>query len=149
MTYKAKHKRNNFPKPVQRAALERSGGFCECTGPAYGKARGERCNAPLSKGVNFEHVIADSIGGKPTLANCLAACPSCNLYKADKIDKPVAAKTKRQSDKHHGIKKPKASIQSAGFQKRDREKASGNVLGLKQRSDAQLAAIGNKMRVNK
>ena len=117
MTYVAHHKRLNFPKDIRRAALERSGGYCECVGPDYGLPLGKRCNAPLSKGIHFEHIIADSIGGKPHLTNCLASCPKCNLYKADHIDKPRAAKVKRQSDKHHGILSSKAHIANRGFAK--------------------------------
>lgn len=116
MTYAARHKRTNFPKRVRREALERSGGRCECIGPDYGLGLGKRCNTPLSKGVHFEHIIADSIGGGPTLSNCLAACPKCNLHKADHIDKSLAAKVKRQSDKHHGISASRGpTIANRGF----------------------------------
>jgi hypothetical protein len=115
MTYTAKHKRMNFPKPVQRQALERSGGACEAIGPEYGLEPRQRCSAPLSKGVNFEHILADALGGKPVLANCLAVCPKCNQFKNNHHDTPKAAKLKRQSDKHHGIKAAKPQIKNRGF----------------------------------
>lgn len=104
--------RKNFPVAVKRAALKRSGGFCEGEGPLYGHAKDVRCNVPLSKGLDFDHVNGDSNGGKPTLANCAAVCPPCNQFKNNKHDTPRAAKGKRQSDNHKGIKKSKKSIPS-------------------------------------
>lgn len=62
--------RREFPKAVKREALLRSGGICEGEGHLYGLPDGVRCNRDLSYGVHFDHVNADSNGGKPTLENC-------------------------------------------------------------------------------
>lgn len=96
--------RTEFPKPVLREALRRSGMLCEAVGPLYGLKPDQRCSRPLSKGVRFDHAIADGIGGKPTLENCAAVCPLCHAFKTAKHDIPRIAKTKRQSDKALGIR---------------------------------------------
>lgn len=101
--------RHEFPKPVKREALLRSGGLCEGEGHLYGLAEGVRCNRDLAYGVHFDHVNADSNGGKPTLENCAAVCPHCNMHKAYKHDTPRAAKLKRQRDKHNGIRTRKGA----------------------------------------
>lgn len=106
------HKRQNFPKKVQRAALDRSGGICEAVGILYGWPVGVRCTAKLSKAKNFDHVNGDSNGGKPTLENCAVTCPKCNQIKNNKTDTPRAAKGLRTQDKHRGIKTAKTPIPS-------------------------------------
>ena len=100
--------RREFSKAVRREALLRSGGLCEAVGPLYGLEPEQRCNVKLSYGVHFDHVNADSNGGEPTLENCAATCPHCNMFKAHKHDTPRAAKVKRQYDKHNGIVRPKS-----------------------------------------
>nr|DAE48844.1 MAG TPA: HNHc [Caudoviricetes sp.] len=109
--------RREFTKEIKRAALRRSLGKCEAVGEMYGFKPGQRCNAPLSVGVQYDHIIADSIGGEPTLDNCAAVCVSCHGYKTRTVDTPRAAKTKRMSDKAKGITRPKGTIKSAGFVK--------------------------------
>lgn len=109
--------RREFTKEIKRAALRRSLGKCEAIGEMYGFKPGQRCNAPLSVGVQYDHIIADSIGGEPTLENCAAVCVSCHGYKTRTVDTPRAAKTKRMSDKANGIVRPKGAIKSAGFAK--------------------------------
>ena len=103
--------RKEFPKPVKRAALLRSGGLCEGEG-----------NRDLAYGVHFDHVNADSNGGKPTLENCAAVCPHCNMHKAYHHDTPRAAKLKRQSDKDKGIRTRKSApipgSKASGLRKR-------------------------------
>src|SRR5690348_14441431 len=97
--------RREFSRQVKRAALERAGGRCEASGAFYGLSSVARCYMPLNHGVEFDHVIADAIGGEPTLANCLCVCKRCHLWKSARRDTPLAAKTKRQQDKHNGIRK--------------------------------------------
>lgn len=106
--------RKEFPKPVKREALRRSGGQCEAEGPRYGWPENKRCNADLAFGVQFDHGIADSHGGKPTLENCVAVCIKCHAFKT-KMDTEIAAKLKRVSDKAVGIARPKGQIRSRGF----------------------------------
>lgn len=109
------YRRKEFSKAVKRDALLRSGGLCEAVGPLYGLEPEQRCNVKLSYGVHFDHVNADSNGGEPTLENCAATCPHCNMFKAHKHDTPRAAKVKRQFDKHNGIVRPKGKIPSRKF----------------------------------
>lgn len=97
--------RLEFGKPVKREALRRSGGLCEGVGPVYGLASGQRCNAPLSHGVEFDHYpLRAADGGGNGLDNCVAACPTCHSFKTANFDTPMAAKGKRVSDKHLGIR---------------------------------------------
>jgi hypothetical protein len=95
---------------------------CEASGPMYGLEEGIRCSVSLSAGVDFDHFIADALGGDNSLENCIAACIRCHRWKTSHNDVPKAAKVKRVSDKSLGIKAPKQKIASAGFAKRQREK---------------------------
>lgn len=99
--------RREFEKKTKRAALERSGGFCEAVGTWYGLEKDQRCNVPLSHGVQFDHIDLDANSKDNSLANCAAVCIKCHQFKTAKIDIPKAAKTVRQQDKHNGIKKSK------------------------------------------
>lgn len=107
--------RREFPKPVKRAALARSGNLCEGEGALYGLAPGKRCNADLAYGAHFDHVLADSNGGEPVLENCAAVCRDCHAFKTAKHDTPRAAKIKRVKDRHHGIRGPRKPWPSRKF----------------------------------
>ena len=96
--------RAEFSKQTKRDALKRSGGLCEAVGPMYGLRDGQRCNAPLAYGVEFDHVVLEANSHDNSLENCAATCVRCNRWKAAKHDTPMAAKTVRQQDKHLGIK---------------------------------------------
>lgn len=110
--------RKEFGKPVKRAALERSQMRCEAVGTLYGLEAGIRCSISLTKGVQFDHIVADALGGDNGLSNCAAICPRCHQIKTSKNDVPKSAKTKRVSDKALGIKNEgKPKIKSAGFAK--------------------------------
>lgn len=123
--------RLEFGKPVKREALRRSGGLCEGVGPVYGLAAGQRCNAPLSHGVEFDHYpLRAADGGGNGLDNCVAACPTCHSFKTANFDTPMAAKGKRVSDKHLGIRKP-SSFQSQGFPKAPPQRTATRRLARK------------------
>lgn len=99
--------RAEFTKPVKRASLKRSGGLCEAVGRLYGLEPGQHCNAPLSYGVEFDHVLLAANGGDNSLENAAAVCKRCHKIKTTTHDTPTAAKTVRQQDKLGlGIKKP-------------------------------------------
>lgn len=100
--------RREFTRPVKREALRRSGTLCEAVGGMYGLDAGRRCNAPLSYGVEFDHVILDANSKDNSLENCAAVCIKCHKWKSAKHDTPLAAKTVRQSDMACGIRKPPA-----------------------------------------
>ena len=110
--------RREFTKTTKRKALKRSGRLCEAIGPWYGLAAGRRCNATLSKGVEFDHIILDANSKDNSLENCAAVCIRCHGIKTAKHDTPTAAKTVRQQDKAQGITAPKQTIRSAPFPKR-------------------------------
>lgn len=107
--------RNEFQKATKRLALKRSGGFCEAWGSMYGLERGVKCGAPLSRGVQFDHIILDANSHDNSLENCAAVCLVCHGIKTHKYDTPLAAKTLRQQDKDSGIKGNRPKMQSRGF----------------------------------
>lgn len=118
--------RTEFSKPTRRDALKRSGGLCEAEGAMYGLDPGQRCNSPLSYGVEFDHLLAASNGGDASLANCICACTRCHAYKTRTHDTPRAAKTVRQQDKAIGIRKPSRMVGSRNS--RFKKKIDGTVV---------------------
>lgn len=107
--------RREFSKAIKRDALARSGMLCEAEGALYGLKPNQRCNAPLGYGVAFDHILADSNGGEPTLDNCCATCLPCHGFKTRHFDTPRAAKIKRQSDAHLGIRKAPSFQKPSGY----------------------------------
>lgn len=97
--------RAEFSKPTKRAARARANGYCEAVGTWYGLAPGQRCMAPLSKGVEFDHIDLEANSRDASLENCACVCPACHLYKTRHRDIPLAAKTLRQQDKDSGIRR--------------------------------------------
>ena len=57
----------------KQALYRKTGGLC-----AY-------CGQPLMRGFHGDHVLPWILGGRTTIANGVAACPSCNLKKGCKI----------------------------------------------------------------
>ncbi|WP_159585974.1 HNH endonuclease [Chelativorans xinjiangense] len=104
--------RREFTKATRRAALERSQGRCEAIGAWYGLEPGKRCNAPLSAGVEFDHIDLDANSKDNSLSNCAATCIPCHRHKSAKHDTPKAAKTLRQQDKARGVSKPAGNLKS-------------------------------------
>ena len=100
--------RREFTKATKREALKRSEKRCEAVGPWYGLDEGQRCNAPLGYGVEFDHIDLDANSKDNSLSNCAAVCLKCHDFKTRFRDIPLAAKTLRQQDKNAGIRrKPK------------------------------------------
>ena len=98
--------RSEFSKPTKREALKRSDGLCEAVGTVYGLDPGQRCNAPLSHGVEFDHYpVPATERDSDGLENCVACCRTCHSHKTRTFDIPIQAKTKRVSDAHHGVTK--------------------------------------------
>lgn len=98
--------RAEFSTKTKREAFKRSEQKCEAVGAWYGLEDGKRCNADLSYGVEFDHLVLDANSKDNSLANCRAVCIPCHRFKTQKHDVPLAAKTKRQADMRH-ITKPK------------------------------------------
>jgi 5-methylcytosine-specific restriction endonuclease McrA len=88
--------RREFSTKIKAAAFQRANLHCE------------KCTAPLYAGkFAYDHVIADAMGGKPTLDNCEVLCVACHSEKTCELDIPRIAKAKRQSARHHGAKQSK------------------------------------------
>ena len=86
--------RQEFTAKTKKAALERSLGLCEASGPFYNRGWDDRCNKVLGK-VEYDHFIRAADGGDASLENCRAVCPECHAWKTRKVDTPGAAKSKR------------------------------------------------------
>ncbi len=96
--------RREFPAKVKEAAWARCRGHCE------------NCTRPLRPGdINYDHRIADGIGGEPTLDNCAVLCKGCHGAKTAKLDVPLIAKGKRIRRKHIGATRSKARIPGRRF----------------------------------
>lgn len=80
--------RREFPAKVKVAAFERAKGRCE------------KCTAVIRHGAEYDHRIADGIGGEPTLENCQVLCKTCHGLKTATEDIPKVAKSKRVRAKH-------------------------------------------------
>ena len=96
--------RAEFTKQTKRSALKRAEGKCEAVGPIYGLEQSQRCNMPLSYGVEFDHWDLEANSHDASLENCVAVCKRCHAFKTRNHDIPKAAKTVRQQDKHVGVK---------------------------------------------
>ena len=102
--------RREFPNRVKALAFERANGQCE------------KCTARLVVGkFAYDHVIADALGGEPTLENCAVLCVSCHGEKTPS-DTTMAAKIKRIRRKQvAGIKRqtsrPLMGTKASGWRK--------------------------------
>ena len=113
--------RYEFSKQTKRAALKRSDQLCEAVGAVYGLEPGQRCHAPLSRGVEFDHYpVPATERDRDGLENCVACCPTCHKHKTRTFDIPVQAKTKRVSDAHLGVTKKSgfATNRNGAFKKK-------------------------------
>jgi hypothetical protein len=119
--------RAEFTRQTKREALKRSGGLCEAVGSLYGLEPGQRCNAPIAYGVEFDHVLLAANGGDNSLENCAAACVRCHGWKTRNHDTPTAAKTVRQQDKL-GLGIRKRSSFPCGRGSKFKKKVSGEVV---------------------
>ena len=121
--------RREFSKQTKREALKRSGGHCEAVGEWYGLEPGQHCNVPLSYGVEFDHIDLDANSKDNSLSNCAAVCIKCHRWKTRNFDTPKAAKTLRQQDKNHGIRKKSRSRPIPGSKaSKWKRKMDGTVL---------------------
>jgi hypothetical protein len=107
--------RREFPQSVRKAAFKR----CCRNGTMPGVPQCENCGIELRSGnIEYEHLDADGLGGKPTLENCGVWCrSSCSRKKTDTEDIPRMAKADMVLKKSYGLVAPKQKIRSAGFRK--------------------------------
>jgi hypothetical protein len=111
MTSLLGHKRREFPQKVRKAALKR------CT--RNSKPHCETCDAELNErtGIIFEHVLADGLGGEPTLENCKVHCKTCADVKTFTEDNPCMQKADRTVKRRFNLRPTRQKIKSAGFRK--------------------------------
>ena len=97
------------PPRVRLRIYDRSGGVCHI------------CKLPIKQGESWhaDHVKALIEGGENRETNLAPAHAVCNLAKANG-EKTRKAKVARTRKKHVGITRPKASIQSRGFDRKER-----------------------------
>jgi len=76
--------RRDFTIATKRAAWERCGGKCEGCGQPFDGRQPE-----------YDHIVADNLGGSNTLENAAVLCPPCHRIKTGKHDIPRIAKVKR------------------------------------------------------
>lgn len=86
---------------------------------AYAGNRCEACETDLAgKKAEYDHLIPDRLGGKPTFANCRVLCETCHAKKTGTEDIPRIAKMKRQAIASAGVKTaPAKPLQGPAFQK--------------------------------
>ena len=106
--------RTEFTKATRVARFKLCGGRCEGM-LDDGKGGQIRCDAVLVAGrVEYDHNIADGLGGDNSLENCRAICSLCHRDKT-RIDIGAIAQAKRREAKAIGIKSDKPKITSPGF----------------------------------
>jgi hypothetical protein len=99
--------RREFPSPVKREMLDRSGGKCECHRVPQLPTYGVGCGVLLGPGNTFhEHIIPDALDGPNTAEFGACLCKTCWRLKTDVYDLPVIAEAKRQHDRQFSIGGP-------------------------------------------
>jgi len=78
-----------FPKAVKLAAWQRSGGICECG-----------CGVKIiaGDGPQYDHRLEATLGGEPTLENCVVLRTRCHAAKTSER-RPEIDKTRRGFEK--------------------------------------------------
>lgn len=123
--------RQEFSAQVKREAAERSGGRCECHRmsediahlfPAF-------CDRVAEE---FDHILADCLGGDNSLDNCAHLCKVHHKIKTATDQKYRAKRNKHRVDRERRDRKranpkPKAKIKSPGFSKTHKRTFSGEV----------------------
>jgi len=108
--------RRTFSTGVKLAAFQRAAGRCE------------KCTSRLSVGkFQFDHVIADAMGGEPTLKNCEVLCLACHGEKTAGSDIPAIAKVKRVRLRHIGARRSASPMPGSRLSKWKR-KMDGSVV---------------------
>ncbi len=125
--------RMNFPGRVREAALERAEGRCERVDP-----EGNHCPCALHPGhYEFARILADPMGGRPTLDNCAVWCTPCHRaeYAADAAK---IAHERRVEKRERGTKAPSRPMPGSTFHQTSRgmdglvrDRATGAVLSCR------------------
>jgi 5-methylcytosine-specific restriction endonuclease McrA len=98
------------PPRVRQRVFDAHGGVCHV------------CKLPIKQGETWhlDHVIALIEGGENRETNLAPAHAHCNMAKANG-EKMRKAKVQRTRQKHTGARKPKQTIQSRGFDRKERK----------------------------
>lgn len=95
--------RDEFPQSVRKAALERSGGFCECG-----------CGMPFTdhpkERPEYDHELPDFLGGTNDLENCKVIRRCCHLVKTRTYDNPKFSKVRREEKRRTNTEARKQKI---------------------------------------
>lgn len=87
--------RREFPAKVKAAEWLAAGGRCR------------DCTAKCGPGnAEYDHAIADGLGGAADAQNCRLLCRACHAVKSATHDTPAIAKAKRREAAHIGAKAP-------------------------------------------
>ena len=90
--------RQEFPRKIKAAAIERAKGRCE------------KCKAALKQGeAEVDHILEDALGGQPVLANAQVLCRPCHAAKTAERVRGMR-KAERARDKSSGAIKPKSKL---------------------------------------
>lgn len=109
--------RREFSKAVKLSAFARADGRCEC------------CTAKLFPGnIEYDHNIADGLGGEPTLENCVVLCRACHKAKTAKHDVPAIARAKRRKAAMINAKTPSRNPMPFGRKSRFKRKMDGSIV---------------------
>lgn len=110
------HRRREFPQAVRKAALKRA----TRNSKVYCESCGLECNE--RRGIIFEHVTPDGLGGDPTLENCKVHCKTCADVKTHTEDNPRMRKADRVLKQRFGLKptsrRPMPGSKASGIRKR-------------------------------
>src|SRR5262249_2890230 len=93
-----------FSDKVKDAAIDRSGGICECHLVPQLPTFGIGCGVKLGPGNTFiEHITPRELSRDDSLNNAAALCKTCWRLKTDHYDLAVIAEAKRERRRHFGI----------------------------------------------
>ncbi len=109
--------RHEFHPKVMIRAWDRADGCCELCKTGRKLIPGD---------IFYDHIIADALGGEPTLENCQVLCRSHHDTKTRTHDVPLIAKGKRIRKRNAGIKK--RSTFAGSRDSRFKKKISGEVV---------------------
>ena len=109
--------RREFPRAVKVACVKRA--------TRENVVYYEECALPAKKW-QIDHIDADGLTGKPTLENAKLLCIVCHRAKT-KVDVAKIAKAKAREASHIGATRPKATIQSRGFNTKPKREAKATL----------------------
>lgn len=109
--------RHEFAAKIKVQAYERCKGHCE------------KCTAHLFAGkFQYDHVIADAMGGEATLKNCEVLCSACHSNKTTTEDVPRIAKAKRVERNHIGADTKSRAVIPGSKKSKFKKKLNGETV---------------------